>query len=474
MLKKYRCPFSKTFRFLDFLIVLFSLFGAFELRFGSGGFYLLRAPLQYQVFLLVYVACWLYLSDRFQLYTSKRLTQLKDEVWDVCKTTVSCLVIASVPAFFLREYPLSRIFLSILWPLQTAVLIFSRLVSRSILRYIRGRGYNYRNVLIIGRNERAGDMVQKIEQNPELGLRMLGFIDKENGKASSDPASFWRLKFLGTLTDLATILKRDVVDEVFVFLPIKSFYSEIQDILLVCEKVGVEIKIPTDLFNLKVAKSAISTYDGIPLIGLYTSPEMNWQLVVKRSIDVAISAVLLVLFSPLFAVVSVLVKMTSRGPIFFKQQRVGYNGRIFSCLKFRTMVENAEALREALLGSNELSGPVFKIRNDPRVTRIGRFLRKTSMDELPQLINVLLGDMSLVGPRPPIPSEVDQYDLDTLRRLSMKPGITCIWQVNGRNSISFEKWMDLDRQYIDQWSLSLDFKILAKTIPAVLRGSGAS
>ena len=195
---------------------------------------------------------------------------------------------------------------------------------------------------------------------------------------------------------------------------------------------------------------------------------------VKRLIDIITSAILLVLFSPLFAIVSILIKTTSKGPIFFRQQRVSYNGRQFSFLKFRTMIENAEELKKDLMELNEMDGPVFKIKNDPRTTKVGRFLRKTSIDELPQLINVLKGDMSLVGPRPPLPSEVLEYGLADRRRLSMRPGITCIWQVNGRNDISFEKWMELDREYIDNWSLGLDLKILAKTIPSVIRGSGAS
>jgi exopolysaccharide biosynthesis polyprenyl glycosylphosphotransferase len=190
--------------------------------------------------------------------------------------------------------------------------------------------------------------------------------------------------------------------------------------------------------------------------------------------DILLSGVLLILLSPLFLLVTLLIKVTSRGTVFFAQRRVGYNGRQFSCLKFRTMVENAEERKKELLYLNEMTGPVFKIKNDPRVTPFGRWLRKLSIDELPQLINVLWGDMSLVGPRPPVPSEVDQYHLNDRRRLSMKPGITCLWQVSGRNRIPFEKWMELDRQYIDRWSLALDLKILVKTIPAVLRGSGAS
>jgi exopolysaccharide biosynthesis polyprenyl glycosylphosphotransferase len=314
-------------------------------------------------------------------------------------------------------------------------------------------------------------MVQKMERTPELGLKILGYIDAENPNSCN---IYDKTKRLGYLEDLEMLLKEEVVDEVFVFLPIKSFYFEIQLILKVCETAGIEVKIPADLFSLKLAKATISRYDGIPVIDLYTSPKMNWQLFVKRLMDMMTSGLLLSLLSPLFLLVAVLIKTTSRGPIFFVQRRVGYNGRQFSCLKFRTMVQDAEERREELLHLNELTGPVFKIRNDPRVTPLGRWLRKMSIDEFPQLINVFWGDMSLVGPRPPIPNEVDQYPLNDRRRLSVKPGITCLWQVNGRNRIPFEEWMELDRQYIDDWSLRLDLKILAKTIPAVLRGSGAS
>jgi exopolysaccharide biosynthesis polyprenyl glycosylphosphotransferase len=201
---------------------------------------------------------------------------------------------------------------------------------------------------------------------------------------------------------------------------------------------------------------------------------MSWQLVAKRLLDIAVSGVLLALHAPLLALVAAAVKLDSKGPVFFRQVRVGYNGRPFNCLKFRTMVQDAEQRKASLAGQNEMDGPVFKIRNDPRITRLGKILRKTSFDELPQLTSVLKGDMSLVGPRPPVPREVAQYQLGDLRRLSMKPGITCLWQVNGRSNLSFKKWMELDRQYIDEWSLWLDMKILARTVLAVAKGTGAA
>ena len=244
--------------------------------------------------------------------------------------------------------------------------------------------------------------------------------------------------------------------------------------MLLCEQFGVEVIIPTDLFSHKLAKTTIYNYADVQVINFYTSPRMNCQLAAKRLIDAVVSTVLLALLSPLFAVLSILIKLTSKGPVIFRQRRVGYNGRPFTCLKFRTMVENAEEIKKDLWSLNQMDGPTFKIRHDPRVTKLGRFLRRTSIDELPQLVNVLRGDMSLVGPRPPVPGEVEQYKLQDRRRLSMKPGLTCLWQVSGRNAISFEKWMELDKDYIDRWSLWLDVQILAKTIPAVLKGSGAS
>jgi exopolysaccharide biosynthesis polyprenyl glycosylphosphotransferase len=472
MLKQHKKPLGNTFRFVDVLIILCSFYVAYGLRFGTEGLNILSFPKHYQILFVTFLIAWIYFSKRFELYSSKRLTRFNQEVLDVCKATTICLAIATIPPFFIREYPLSRIFLVYLWVLQTGSLILFRFTFREILKYIRRRGYDFREILIVGRNDRAAQLVKKIEESPELGLRILGFLDAPNGE--NDVTFSPNYKQMGRLDDLEGILRDQVVDEVFIFLPIKSFYSEIEKILRTCEHVGVEVKIPTDLFSLRLAKSTTSLYGDVPVIGLYTSPKMSWQLLVKRLMDITTSVFMLGLLSPVFVLVSILIKATSKGPVFFKQQRVGYNGRVFNCLKFRTMVDNAEELQKDLLALNEMEGPVFKIKDDPRVTKVGVILRKTSIDELPQMINVLKGDMSLVGPRPPIPGEVDQYDLKDRRRLSMKPGITCLWQVNGRNSVPFEKWMELDRQYIDQWSLWLDFKILVKTIPVVLRASGAS
>ena len=235
------------------------------------------------------------------------------------------------------------------------------------------------------------------------------------------------------------------------------------------------MRFASDIFGLKTARSRAEEFDGDQHIAAYTGVRDGWPLVFKRVLDVALSLVLLVLLSPLFLAVAALIRLTSKGPVFFRQERIGVNKRTFLIYKFRTMVPDAEKLIEALEDQNQVSGPVFKIMDDPRITPLGRMLRRSSIDELPQLFNVLKGDMSLVGPRPLPVRDYQGFNEDwQRRRFSVRPGITCLWQVNGRSSIPFEQWMRLDLQYMDEWSLWLDIKILARTIPAVLRGSGAA
>jgi exopolysaccharide biosynthesis polyprenyl glycosylphosphotransferase len=229
------------------------------------------------------------------------------------------------------------------------------------------------------------------------------------------------------------------------------------------------------MFDLKVARSRVEDFEGDSVVTHYTGSPEGWPVVVKRMLDFAVSLFLILLLLPIFAIAAWLIKLTSRGPILFVQKRLGLNKRRFSIYKFRTMVPDAENRIAEIQHLNEVSGPVFKITNDPRMTPIGRFLRKTSIDELPQLFNVLKGEMSLVGPRPLPVRDYEGFSQDwQRRRFSVRPGITCLWQVGGRSSVAFEKWMELDLQYIDKWSLWLDFQILLRTIPAVLRGSGAA
>ncbi|MBN1663704.1 MAG: sugar transferase [Deltaproteobacteria bacterium] len=471
MLKAHRQGLKTVYRIIDLTIIIFAVSAVFYYYTGLTVLSFPALPLHYKMFLLANLIAWLYFSNRYRLYSSKRMTEFSREAYSIIKTVAICVFIATIGAFFSERHMVGRLFIIYILILEAGFLLIFHYLLRSLLKYIRSHGYNHRQIVILGRNERALQILREIENSPDLGIHIIGFVDSDNKKYEQDSA-FAKYPFIGGINDMETILRQYVVDEVFILLPIRSFYKEIEEIIAICEMVGIEVKISTDIFNLRLFKSTISFYGNVSVIDLFTSPKMNAPLMVKRLFDMAVSATGLLLLLPFFVVIMLLIKVTSSGPAFFKQQRVGYNGRLFYLYKFRTMVENAEALKNDLMKDNEMDGPVFKMTNDPRITTIGRFLRNTSIDELPQLINVLTGDMSLVGPRPPLPAEVKQYDLPSLRRLSMKPGITGIWQVSGRNAISFEKWMELDREYIDQWSLLLDFKILLKTIPVVLKRTG--
>ncbi len=275
----------------------------------------------------------------------------------------------------------------------------------------------------------------------------------------------------GTLDDFSTILHTHVVDAV-IFLPQGISFSQVSTWLRQCETEGVEAWLLSDFLRTSIAEVTLDELAGEPMLLFSTTSKSTWALMTKRLLDIAFSALAILLLSPLWIAIMIIIRMSSPGPIFFSQKRSTLRGREFHMLKFRTMVENAEEIRQGLNQQNEVSGPVFKIKDDPRVTPFGRWLRRYSLDELPQLWNVLTGDMSIVGPRPPIPAEVAEYENWQRRRLSMRSGCTCLWQVGGRNKLSFEDWMHLDLRYIDTWSLGLDFQIMFKTIGTILRGTG--
>jgi exopolysaccharide biosynthesis polyprenyl glycosylphosphotransferase len=279
---------------------------------------------------------------------------------------------------------------------------------------------------------------------------------------------------LGVASDLESLLKKEVVAEVFIAGNGDSQRPEMQDAIRVLERFGLPFALPASGFRFGRARPEHEDVVSDGYVHYVSVRHKPVQLAIKRVIDILASATALLLLSPLMIVVALIVKFTSRGPILFKQLRVGRNARPFNMLKFRSMIANAEELKAKLMQQNEQSGPVFKMSRDPRITPIGRFIRKYSIDELPQLINVLRGEMSLVGPRPPVPSEVAKYEAWQRRRLSVRPGLTCVWQVSGRNQISFEEWMYLDMQYIDHWSLAQDVQLILKTVPVVLTGRGAS
>ena len=325
-------------------------------------------------------------------------------------------------------------------------------------------------IVIVGSGTKARAMGDVISRYSEWGLRVLGYVEPFAGQT---PAAGAAADVLGTLSDLQEIVERNVVDEIIFVGSGPKDLDCLEEILALCKEQGIRTRVAADFFPAKVSRVSMEFLENVPLITFSATPDHPLALLVKRVMDVMISAGLLIALSPLLVLVASLVKLTSRGPVIYRQVRCGLYGRRFVLLKFRSMRQGAEDVLWEIRHLNEMDGPVFKMRNDPRVTALGRFLRKSSIDELPQLWNVLKGDMSLVGPRAPLPAEVKAYTRWQRRRLSVKPGITCLWQVSGRNEIDFHEWMQMDLKYIDNWSLSLDFKILLRTFPVVLLGKGA-
>jgi exopolysaccharide biosynthesis polyprenyl glycosylphosphotransferase len=409
------------------------------------------------------------------LYVSKRLTRQFTQVAEVCKATTVAAAFLFLSA---RAFQLGIVgpgFVLVFWLSSTFLMVAGRIVARWLLIALRSRGRNTRYILIVGTNERAIEFVRQISPHPQLGYHVVGFVD-DNWAGTQAFESTGHTRCC-TFAGLADFLRYNVIDEAAMYLPLRSYYEHASELVSLCEQHGIVIRFDSQVFKLRNFPSRaqdVDLEDSSQVLAAGGSAE-PFPAMIKRMLDCLFSAVLLVLLAPLLLTIGVLVRLTSPGPVFFRQTRVGLNKRQFSIFKFRTMVANAEQLQDELLNLNEMTGPVFKITKDPRVTPLGRVLRKTSIDELPQLFNVLKGDMSLVGPRAMSLRDYQLFDQDwQRRRFSVKPGITCLWQIHGRNAVPFEKWMELDMQYIDKWSLWLDFKILARTVPAVLRGTGAA
>jgi exopolysaccharide biosynthesis polyprenyl glycosylphosphotransferase len=329
------------------------------------------------------------------------------------------------------------------------------------------------NALILGSGERARRIARNLESDSRERTRVCGFLDDDPSDADRRALGE---RYLGRLDRLPEIASQSAVDWVIFGLPRRFLaHDSTANAIGLCETLGIDLTIPVDLFDTRAAHVVRRDVAGLPAISFSVHGRRPvWQFALKRAVDIAGALVALVITAPVWIAVALAVKLDSPGPIFFVQPRCGRYGRVFPFLKFRTMVTDAEARKAELRALNEKSGPVFKMQRDPRVTRVGRILRKYSIDELPQVLNVLMGHMSLVGPRPPVPAEVEKYELDHRGRLSMRPGITCLWQVSGRNEIEFEDWVKLDIEYVERWSLLLDLQILLATFPAVISGRGAS
>lgn len=358
----------------------------------------------------------------------------------------------------------------ILWfcIIDLIVLILFKLAFYSVMRYLRKIGRNTRNMIIIA-DQSAKPFIKAFLKSKDWGYKLIAIITPDKNLLKLHKNTY----LTESQEDLFKKIVLKGVDDIFYCMPISDSHYNVEDIIREAEQIGISVHIMQEEFitNMQNGNFLSRTFDN-SFVTHQTTPPNYLSLKVKEVFDILFSAFVLVLSSPLMAVISLLIKLEDGGTVFFKQERIGQNGRRFVCFKFRSMIPNAERLMDSLKDKNESDGPTFKIENDPRITRIGRLLRKTSLDEFPQFYNVIKGEMSIVGPRPPLLSEVKQYEKYQLRRLSMKPGITCIWQVSGRNTVSFIEWMKMDLDYIDNWSLWLDFKIIIKTVAVIFKANG--
>ncbi|MGH2466538.1 MAG: sugar transferase, partial [Candidatus Limnocylindrales bacterium] len=405
----------------------------------------------------------LWLTD---LYRLRARWTYRRELLDILRAALLIALAAFSALFIFHLGDVSRLFLLELFAAQVVVTMGARIVIRTTLRVARAHGYSARFILIVGTGAPARAFAARIERRRDLGLRVIGHL----AEGPEAPLEVGPNPVLGRLEDIEAILHARVVDEVAICLPATSI-GLVEPIARLCEEEGRIVRIPIDeVAGLTVPGGRLEDFDGLAVLSLVYGPDRIIGLLVKRAVDVAGALVGLVVLSPVFVALGTIVLVGEGAPILFHQARVGLHGRAFRMVKFRTMVPDAEAQVAELEELNEVQGQAFKLTDDPRISRVGRFLRRTSLDELPQLWNVLSGSMSLVGPRPPLPREVAAYDLWHRRRLSMKPGITGLWQVSARREVDFDRWVALDLDYIDRWSLWLDFKIMLRTIPALLSG----
>ena len=405
-------------------------------------------PIQIYLWLLaIILPTWAVLLPLFGVYSEPVLPPSRQIVHLSKAIGFAWLVMAALQ-FFVNQDASNRLIV-----LFTLVINYILLVSyRIVLFRIKRHGaLDVRHVAVVGTGQAARDFASIIEKQHAWGLKLTGVFGK---------------------SDVRGILEQGGVDELILIADGASL-EEFTDTFLLCEELGVTARVVLNFFPHSISRVELHELDGFPLLSFSTTPTNEALMFVRRILDVLLASVLAILTLPITIATAALIKVTSPGPVLFKQERSGLNGRVFVMYKFRSMTDNSEQLRFELETLNEMDGPVFKSSRDPRITVIGKVIRRFSVDELPQLYNVLRGDMSLVGPRPPLPQEVARYARWQRRRLSMKPGMTCLWQISGRNEVSFDDWMKLDLTYIDNWSLLLDLKILLKTVPVVLLGRGA-
>lgn len=404
-------------------------------------------------------------------YRSPYETSLVAYVWSVLRAIVVTFGVLLAMLFFLQIEYVSRMVIVVFATLEFGMLVCVRMLVAAMLKAQVKSGRKRYRVLIVGSRSRARELVEALCNEMFGGIEVVGFVDPDPSRVG---LRVFDIPVIGTVESIHECLKHNVIDEVIIAIP-RSLLRDAESIAQACEEEGIKLRFMADVFNIQVANVTLSKVKGIPLLTMEPVSQDRQQLLAKRLFDFSCTVVAMPFLLPLFLLVAIAIKLDSPGPVFFIQQRVGLRKHIFPMFKFRSMYIDAEERLKELEHLNEAEGPIFKMKNDPRITMVGRFLRKTSIDELPQLLNVLRGEMSLVGPRPMSQRDVELFDRGMQRkRFSVQPGITCIWQVSGRSNLTFDQWLELDLKYIDNWSFWLDLKLLFKTVPAVLTSRGAN
>lgn len=456
----------------DILLINVSLLLAYDVRYELQWF----RDISYYHPLSVYVSLYplftvlmllLFQADR--VYRRWWRRPWLDQVYGIINATAKSVVILLAITFVLQPLEYSRLLFIEAGVIAVTLLAGSRIIHKQIVRALRTHGIGVDRVIIAGAGEIGRTVMRTIVARPQLGYQIIGFVDDDPEKGRNN---LGRLRALGPISNLPGLIEQETVDEVIITLP-WMYHRKIMGIVRECQRRHLNARIVPDLFQMSLSQVDVGDLGGVPLIGVREVGIGRGALLIKRGMD-AVGAILgLTLGAPLLAAIAAAIRLDTPGPVVFRQTRVGIGGKVFEMYKFRSMHEGSEAELETLLELNESDGPIFKMRNDPRVTRFGRFLRRTSLDELPQLLNVLRGEMSLVGPRPPLPVEVDHYVKWHQKRLEVRPGMTGLWQVSGRSLLSFDEAVLLDIHYIENWSLWLDLQILLRTLPQVLFGDGA-
>ena len=445
------------------------------LRFGTfrvGVAIELDTTLQYWQLALIVPWVWLLFLLFEGLYDLDRLSWSFAEVSRIARALALGVVGVIILTFAVKLPGLSRWWLLFTWLFSVVLVFFGRLIVQRVLSYLRGRGKMQYRTLVVGTNAEALRIVSVLGKTRAHGLVPIGCLSSPAVDACEEEMCAADVPCLGPAEDIASVVRENDTDAVVI--ASSAFdHDVIADMISELRQASVRIHISSGLFEVLTTRVFVREVAGMPLITIKRLGFTGLNRVLKRMFDIVVSLTLIVIGSPLWLALAIAIKVTSRGPVFYRQERVGRRGACFGMFKFRSMVADADVLREELGEANEADGPIFKIRNDPRVTSVGRFMRKFSLDEFPQLINVFIGDMSLVGPRPPIPSETEQYGERHWRRMEVLPGMTGLWQVSGRSDLSFDEMVRLDLFYIENWSLMFDITLLLRTIPAVFGGSGA-